>query len=199
MSEKQEEKSKKDKSKKENKDFSKLLESFQIEIDPNEIESSIKELKNKVRQFAQDSRHTKVRIKFRGKALMPDLPLGVFVAAEAATFWYAGLLRALAVNLGMRAFVQVELIHASEEKVAEGCEHYRNGDVEDAEACFREALEMRSQDPAANYHMGVLLRVIGRREEALAHLKIAAEAEEYENAEKAQEILDKMNRGTRTL
>ena len=184
---------------KEKNDFKKMLESFQIEIDPNEIESSIKSLQKKVQRFAKDSRHTKVRIKFRDKALMPDLPLGVFIAAEAATFWYAGLLRALAVNLGMRAFVKVELIHASDEKVAEGCRLYQDGDVEDAEACFREALEMREDDAAAHYHLGVLLRVIGRRDEALQHLQQAAETEGYENASKAQDILDKMNRGKRTL
>ena len=130
---------------------------------------------------------------------MPDLPLGVFLAAEAATFWYGGLLRALAVNLGMRAIIEVELIHNADEKVQEGCALYQQGEVEDAEACFREALSMRSDDPSANYHLGVLLRVIGRRDEAIEHLQIAAAAEGYENAEKAQEALDKMHRGKRTL
>lgn len=173
-----------------------LLNRFQIEIDPDEIEQSIRDLSDKVRQFAADGRYTKVRIKFRGKTILPDVPLSAFIAVEAMTFWYGGLIRALAVNLGMKTFIEIELVHEGDELVAEGRGLYEDGETASAERKYREALEMRPNDPAANYHLGVLLRVLQRKEESIACLQIAASAEEYENAEKAARLLEKMNAST---
>ena len=176
-----------------------LLETFQFELDPEQIESSLQKLRVQVKQFAVDSRHTKVRIKFKGKPIAPDIPLGVFVAAEAATFWYGGLLRALAVNLGVRTLVEVEFIHTGTEKLAEGRELFADGEVIAAEACYREALQLRPKDPNVHYHLGVLLRVIGRRNEAIKHLEIAAETEGFSLAGKAKDALHKMKAGKRSL
>ena len=183
----------------EKKDKKTLLESFQFELDPEQMENSLSNLREKVRQLAVDSRHTKVRIKFKGKAIAPDIPLGFFVAAEAATFWYGGLIRALVVNLGVRTLIEIEFIHTGDEKVAEGRELYADGEVQEAEKCYREALRLRPKDPEAHYHLGVLLRVIGRRDEAITHLEIAAATEDFPLAEKAQEALDRMKSGKRTL
>lgn len=173
-----------------------LLSRFQIEIDPDEIEQSIRELSDKVRQLAADGRYTKVRIKFRGKTILPDVPLSAFIAVEAMTFWYGGLIRALAVNLGMKTFIEIELVHEGDELVAEGRSLYEDGETAAAERKYREALEMRPADPAANYHLGVLLRVLQRKEESIVCLQVAAAAEEYENAEKAARLLEKMNVST---
>ena len=142
--------------------------------------------------------YTKVRIKFRDKVIVPEMPLGVFLAAEVATFWYAGLIRALVVNLGVRSLIEVEFIHQSSEKLTEGREAYEEGEVDLAEKLYREGLEMRPHDPVINYHLGVLLRVTARRDEALACFEIAAE-QESEVQEKATKALEKMKRGPRTL
>ena len=64
---------------KKKEDFKEILNRFQIEIDPDEIEQSIRNLRDKVRQFAADGRYTKVRIKFRGKTILPDIPLSAFI------------------------------------------------------------------------------------------------------------------------
>ena len=91
--------------------FQDLLKSLKVEIDPEEVEESIKTLQDKVKQIANDGRYTKVRLKYKGKVVTPDMPLAVFVAAEAAVFWYAGLLRVLAFNVGVALrFWEVEIV-----------------------------------------------------------------------------------------
>ncbi|NOY27859.1 MAG: tetratricopeptide repeat protein [Oligoflexia bacterium] len=176
-----------------------LFENFRIEVDPEQIDESVRNLTAKVRELVDQGRYTKVRIKYRGKPLMKDIPLGVFVATEAITFWYTGLLRALVVNLGVRAVIEIELVHDADEKVAEGVAHYMDGEVELAEAAYRDALRMKPGDVSALYNLGVLLRVTGRRKDALAALEQAASTSGHPDAARAQEILEKMKRGPRTL
>jgi tetratricopeptide (TPR) repeat protein len=176
-----------------------LFEDFRIDIDPERIDESVKSLQEKLKRMVDQGRYTKVRLKYKGKALMPDIPFGVFIATEAVSFWYAGLFRALVMNLGVKTFIEVELIHQADEKVKEGIELYMNGDIEAAEEKYREALKMKPGDVSALYNLGILLRVTGRRDESMTCLQQAAEAGSHPDAERAQEALDKMNRGPRTL
>lgn len=172
---------------------------FKVEIDPERIDESVRNLASQVREWVDQGRYTKVRLKYKGKALMPDIPLGVFVATEAVTFWYGGLLRALVVNLGVRTFIEVELVHDASEKVREGQEQMDHGEVDQAEALYREALKMKPEDPDALYHLGVLLRVTGRRDEAIGCFEKVAAREGHRLQEKAQEAVERMKRGKRTL
>ena len=172
---------------------------FHFELDPEKIEESVKSIGDRARQLALDSTHTKVRIKYKGKQLGSDFPLAVFIAAEAATFWYGGIIRALLMNLGMKTLLEVEFIHHTDEKVDEGRALYEEGEIDAAEKCYREALEIRSDDAAANYHLGVLLRVTGRRNEAIERLERAASDPKFRYSEKAQKAVDKMRQGKRTL
>jgi tetratricopeptide (TPR) repeat protein len=169
-----------------------------VEIDPDRIEEAVANLTEQLKRLVANGRHTKVRLKYRGKPLMPDIPMGVLVATEAVTFWYAGLLRALVVNLGVRTIIEVELIHDADEKVAKANDLFLEGEVEAAEALYREALRMKADDPSALYHLGVLLRVTGRRDEALRCLDKAGEAD-HPDAERAREAAARMRRGARTL
>ena len=181
------------------KGWKEFVDNIRVEIDPKEVDKSLKNIQEQVKKVAQDGRYTKVRIKYGGKQLGPDIPLSVFLAAEAVAFWYTGLIRALIVNLGMRSFVDVEFVHQGTEKVAEGRELYVDGEIEAAEKCYREALEIREDDPYAHYHLGVLLRVSGRKKEAVKHLEISAQTEQFEHAQKAQDILDRMSNTIRTI
>ena len=175
------------------------FDSFRIEVDPEQIDESVKRLTEKVRTFVEHGRYTKVRIKYKGRPILRYIPLGVFLATEAVTFWYAGLLKALVVNLGARTFIEVEFIHEADEKVREGIDLFMAGEVEAAEAVYREALRMKADDAAALYNMGILLRVTGRRKEAMECLEKAAADEGFVDREKAREALDKMKRGPRNL
>lgn len=183
---------------KQNNEFKKWIDKIQVELDPEKMEQSLSSLQDRVRQLTSDGMYTKVRIKFRGKTVVPEMPLAVFLAAEVATFWYAGLIRALVVNFGIRSLIEVEFIHKSTEKVAEARAAYEDGEVDTAEKLYREALAMRPDDPIACYHLGVLLRVTARRDEALRCFEIAS-AHESEVQEKAKQALEKMQRGPRTL
>ena len=92
------------------------FEGFRIEIDPERIEQTLKALRERVQQTVTAGRYTKVRLSYKGKPVMPDLPLGVFLASEGLAFWLVNPLAALLVNIGARAILDVEFLH---EKLAE--------------------------------------------------------------------------------
>ena len=175
------------------------FENLKVEVDPDRIDESVRNLTEQVRRMVSEGRYTRVRILYRGKPLMRDIPLSVFLATEAVTFWYAGLLRALVVNLGARTIIDVQFIHEASDRVAEGVELFMAGEVEAAEAKYREALRIKPADGAALYHLGVLLRVTGRRTEAIECLEKVAASEDHPDREKAAEALDRLKRGPRTL
>lgn len=180
------------------KDPRSLFEDFRIEIDPERIDEAVRTLTERMRALVEQGRYTKVRLKYKGKPLMPDLPLPLLAAAEVASFWSVGLMRALVMNLGLKTFLEVEFIHDAHEKVAQGQELFAAGEVEEAEARYREALRMKPGDPSAHYHLGVLLRVTGRKDEALASFEKVI-ASEHALADKAREAVESMSKAKKTL
>ena len=170
-----------------------LVDQFNVEMDADNLEQTLQDLQDRIRQLANEGKYTKVRITYKEKQLVPDVPVGVFLAAEVAGFMLIGPLRAVLLTLGARVFVSVELIHEASERVQEGLEYYQRGDVELAERCYREALTMRPNDVEAHFHLGVLYRVQGKKAEAKGHLSQVVEANHSELSERAQEILDRMD------
>jgi tetratricopeptide (TPR) repeat protein len=179
--------------------FKNPFEGFRLEVDPDAVDESVRNLTRRVRELVDQGRYTKVRISYKGKPLLRDIPMGVFLATEAVTFWWAGILSALVVNLGARTIIDVEFIHDAEGRVKEGQEAWMAGDVELAEEKYREALKMKPDHGPALYHLGILLRVTGRRKEALECLEKAAADEAFADRQKASDAVDKMKRGDRTL
>ncbi len=171
---------------------------FKIDVDPDRVDESVERLTEQVRKAVVRGRYTKVRILYKGKPLMRDIPLGVFVAAEAVSFWYAGLLRALVVNLGARTVLEVVFVHEADEDVLRGRDAYDSGEVSEAEAAFRAALEKEAEHTEALYRLGILLRVTGQRDEAIERLEAAATGD-APFAARATEALERMKRGPRTL
>jgi tetratricopeptide (TPR) repeat protein len=174
-------------------------EDWKWQIDPDTFDESLRELGERARKLVADGRYTKVRIKYKGKPVLPDIPLAAMVAAEGVSLALAGPLRLVLMNLGVKAFVEIELVHEAGERVREGQELFAAGEVDAAEAKYREALQMKSDDPSALYHLGVLYRVSGRRDEAQKSLQRAAAAGDHPDAERARDALERMNRGGRTL
>src|SRR5689334_12437812 len=82
-----------------------------IDLQPGRIEETLHSLQQELKHWANQGRFTRVRFKFRGKPILPDLPLAAVVAAEGLTFYWGGLLRMLVVNLAGRSLLQVELVH----------------------------------------------------------------------------------------
>ena len=176
-----------------------ILSDFNLEIDPEKVDEAVRSLSKHAQRLLEQGRHVRVRLKYKGKPLMGDIPLSVFLATEALTFWYGGLLRALVMNLGAKTMLQVEFIHSADEDLDEGQALYRDGELEEAEACYRRALEMRADHTSTLYHLGVLLRVTGRRAEAIELLEQAAKDTESVEGVKAAEALVRMKRGPRLL
>ena len=170
---------------------------FRWEIDPEAIDESIRQLRERLRKLFDQGRYTRVRLSYKGKPILPDMPLAALVAAEGLSLVLTGPLRFLIVNLGVKAFIEVAFIHEATERVAEGQELFAAGEVEAAEAKYREALQMKADDVAALYHLGVLLRVTGRRAEAIELLTRAARSPEHPEGARAAEALERTKRGAR--
>ena len=132
-----------------------------FEIDPRKIEESLNKLKDQVVVWAKRGRYTKVRFKFRGKQLLPDLPLAAVAAVEGVTFYWAGLLRMLVFNLAGRTVLEVELVNDSEKKIQTGKEALLSGDLDRSLALFKEALEMDAENPNVHLNLGVARKLKG--------------------------------------
>ncbi|MCB9668760.1 MAG: hypothetical protein H6736_06490 [Alphaproteobacteria bacterium] len=150
------------------------FESFRVEVDPERIEETLDGIRDRVRDSFAAGRYTKVRLSYKGRAILPDIPLAIFLATEGIAFWLVSPLPALLVNLGAKAVLDVEFIHEADELVQEGLALYLDGELDAAEAKYREALERRDDDVSALYNLGTLLRVTGRKDEALRVLRKAA-------------------------
>lgn len=171
---------------------------FQFEIDPERIEQTLQRLRDRVTESFVAGRYTKVRLSYRGRAIGPDIPLAVFLAGEGVAFWMISPLAALLVNLGAKAVLDVEFVHEADELVQEGLQLYLDGEVEAAERKYREALDRRPDDPSALYNLGTLLRVAGRRDEALVVLRKAAMGPEgHPDVKRAAEAVEKLSGGPR--
>ena len=149
-------------------------EGFRLEVNPEQIEQTLRELRRRVAEAFHAGRFTKVRLSYRGQRVGPDIPLAVFLAGEGVAFWLLSPLPALLVNLGARAILDVEFLHEADELVDEGVQHYLSGDLKAAEAAYRKALSRRDDDPSALYNLGVVLQVSGRADEAVQMWRKAA-------------------------
>ncbi|SET71361.1 tetratricopeptide repeat protein [Stigmatella erecta] len=148
---------------------------FPLEIDPKRIEEGLKKLQKEVAHWANKGRYTKVRFKFRGKQLLPDLPLAAVAAAEGLTFYWGGVLRLLIANVVGNSVLQVEFVNDADKRVQAGKEALLSGDVDQALSLFREALVMDRDNAAAHLNVGVALKLKGDREAALVAFEKARE------------------------
>lgn len=139
-----------------------------FEIDPRRIEESLGKLREEVRHWANKGRYTKVRFKFRGKQLLPDLPIAAVAAAEGLTFYWGGILRTLVLTMAGGTLLQVELVNDADKRVQAGKEALLSGDVDEALGLFREALAMDRDNAGAYLNVGVALKLKGDREGALS-------------------------------
>lgn len=176
------------------------FEGFRVEIDPANIEDALKKVQERIREMFQAGRYTKVRLSYKGKQIGPELPLAVFLAGEGAAFLLATPLLVIFANLGAKAFLDVEFVHEADELVQEGLSLYLDGEIIEAEAKYREALKRRPDDPAALYNLGTLLRVTGRKDEALAALRKAAMGTPgHPDVVRASESVEKLQAAKRDL
>ena len=130
-------------------------------------------LRTELGALANKGRYTRVRFKFRGKQLLPDLPLAAVVAAEGLTFYWTGILRALLVNVAGKSVLSVELVNDSARFVQAGKDELLAGEVDRAIDAFRTALRMERDNPRAFLHLGAALRLKNNLVEAREALERA--------------------------
>jgi tetratricopeptide (TPR) repeat protein len=166
-------------------------EAIPIELDTGPLEEVVEKIRSEVLHWANKGRYTKVRFKFRGRQLLPDIPLAAIVAAEGLSFYWAGLLRALVVNVAGGALIDVELVNDSEKVIARGREALLSGDVPSALQHFRKAIEMDRDSANAWLNLGIALKLKGDVESARQALeKARAMALRGPTAEEAERILE---------
>ncbi|MFP2911669.1 tetratricopeptide repeat protein, partial [Pyxidicoccus sp. 3LFB2] len=146
-----------------------------FEIDPKRMEEGLRKLQGEVVHWANKGRYTRVRFKFRGKQLLPDLPLAAVMAAEGLTFYWGGILRVLIANVVGGSVFQVELVNDAEKRVQAGKEALLSGDVDQALVLFREAVSMDRDLASAHLNVGVALKLKGDRAGALEAFEKAKE------------------------
>jgi len=144
-----------------------------IDVQPGRIEEALKKVTETLRHWANTGRYTKVRFKFRGKPLLPDLPLAAVVAAEGLTFYWTGILRALLVNVAGRSVLDVELVNDSEQHVQKGKEELLTGEIDRAISEFRIAIAKQRDNASAHLNLGVALKLKGDKAGAKAALEKA--------------------------
>ena len=144
-----------------------------IDVQPGAIDEALRKVTDTLRQWANAGRYTKVRFKFRGKPLLPDLPLAAVVAAEGLTFYWTGILRALLVNVAGRSVLDVELVNDSEAHVQKGKEELLSGEVDRAISEFRTAMAKQHDNPRAHLNLGIAMKLKGDRAGARAALEKA--------------------------
>jgi tetratricopeptide (TPR) repeat protein len=144
-----------------------------FEIDGQNIESSLEKLKAQLAQWAKKGRYTRVRFKFRGKQLLPDIPLAVVAAFEGATFYWAGILRVLVFNLAGRAVIDIELVNESEKMLAQGKEALLTGDLAQALKAFEKARDMDPENPLVFLNLGIAQKLKMNFKSARANLEQA--------------------------
>jgi tetratricopeptide (TPR) repeat protein len=146
-----------------------------FEIDPKRVEEGLKKLQGELVHWANKGRYTKVRFKFRGKQLLPDLPIAALVAAEGLSFYWGGILRVMIANMVGKTVFQVEFVNDADKRVQAGKEALLSGDMDQALTLFREALTMDRDNASAHLNIGVVLKLKGDREGALAAFEKARE------------------------
>ena len=144
-----------------------------VDVQPGAVDEAMRKVTETLRQWANAGRYTKVRFKFRGKPLLPDLPLAAVVAAEGLTFYWTGILRALLVNVAGRSVLDVELVNDSEHHVQKGKEEVLSGEVDRAISEFRIALAKQHDNPRAHLNLGIAFKLKGDRAGARAALEKA--------------------------
>jgi tetratricopeptide (TPR) repeat protein len=164
-----------------------------VDVEPGRIEEMLQKLRTELGALANKGRYTRVRFKFRGKQLLPDLPLAAVIAAEGLTFYWTGILRTLLVNVAGKSVLSVELVNDSGRFVQAGKDELLKGDVDRAIEAFRRALRMERDNPRAYLHLAAALRLKGRDAESKEALERAHALDPHgEVGREAKEMLRRM-------
>ncbi|MGC4122547.1 MAG: tetratricopeptide repeat protein [Myxococcales bacterium] len=167
---------------------------FGVEVEPGSVEKTLAKVREELTHWVNKGRYTKVRFMLRGKPILPDLPVAAVVAAEAVTFWWAGLLRALLVTVGAGTLLKVELVNDADREVAYGRQCLLAGDLDKAVEAFQKALSMDRDNPAALLSMGITCKLKQDLAKAREYLQRVEQVDhDGPSGQEAARLLDQMN------
>ncbi|MFC1849940.1 DnaJ domain-containing protein [candidate division CSSED10-310 bacterium] len=170
-----------------------LVERIKFETTGKNFEKVLPSLIEKVDNLLNRVQDHNVRLKYRGKQIGPDVPMGYVIALEALGLMGAGMVRTLVANLGVKTLFDVEVISRSEQFVKKGDEYYQNGELDLAQQQYFTALNLNNKSALACIRLGVLNKIRGNSEEARSWFQKAQIYEpESPLAEEAQEQLKKL-------
>lgn len=144
-----------------------------LEINTNKIEESISQAVEKIQYWYRQGMIHKIRLKYKGKAILPDIPLSYFLLVQAATFFLTGIVRALAISIGTKVFFEVEMINDAEERFKRGRNLYLEGDLDEAAILFQEVLDLDPQYAEAYLYLGIISKIRKDQESATKYFQKA--------------------------
>ena len=167
---------------------------FTLDTAGKSASEALDSLRTNVQYWVDRGRYNKIRIKRKGKAVVPDIPVGALMAFEAATFFWTGLLRAALFNVVGRAFFEVELINEAETHYQKGLEAFLAGELTDADESLTQALKIDGRYARAHLQLGIVRKMQGKADEARACFEEAIiHAERKETAREAEAHLKRMS------
>jgi tetratricopeptide (TPR) repeat protein len=137
----------------------KPVKKITLEINTKRIDESIHNAVEKVQYWYQQGLIRKVRLKYRGKAILPDIPLSYFMLVQVATFFLTGVVRALAISLGTRIFFEIELVNDAENRLKRAKDLYLDGDLDEAKRILDEVLQLDKNSAEAYLYLGIISKI----------------------------------------
>ena len=160
----------------------KPLRKVTLEINTNQLEESIKQTVDRVRYWYKQGIIHKVRLKYRGKAILPDIPLSYFMLAQVASFFLAGVVRALAINLGAKVFFEVEMINDAEELLKRARDLYLDGELDEAARLLNEVVALDGLYAEAYLYLGIIYKIKKEQESASRYFLLAQKLDPHGKA-----------------
>ena len=170
------------------------VEARKMAVDLSEgFDKAFGKLRTEAEHMVKKSQHTRVRIKFRGKQVAPDLPVAVVAGVELASLWWAGPLRLLLAHVVGKSVLEVEFVNDAQAHVAAGRVHLSSGDIDDALKEFGRALEMDAKSAGAHLGCGIAFKLRGQKDAARREFTLAEEFDPRgESGREARRHLDNL-------
>lgn len=158
------------------------------------LDEALKVARERGKELLRKGRYTRVRLSFRGKEVI-TMPLTAFLAAEAVSILRLSLPVMILVNIIGKLSLTVEFINEAASQVEAGRAHLLDGDLDEALACFRQAVDMDPSFAEAHLRLGIALRMKGQTHEAKAAFERASFLDgEGEIGTEARKQIEKLER-----
>lgn len=135
------------------------VKKVRFEINSDRIEENVRQVVKRVHYWYRQGIIRKVRLKYKGKAILPDIPLSYFMLVQAASFFLAGIVRALAINVGARVFFEIEIVNDAEQQLKRAKDLYLDGELDEAIEALEEVVLLDEDCAEAYLYLGIIHKI----------------------------------------